>query len=137
MFQNYLFTDEDLQSTAKNLYQIISQLKKVVEFYKYLLIQFDQPPKYNTIAGDRIPDAKMLSSILLTFEREINRILKLSNTVKEIKLPEIRSKTKVSFKEDGRRLYDFLSSFQFGTAGILCLKKDLSLEKKCQTGNFL
>ncbi|XP_051155116.1 rab3 GTPase-activating protein non-catalytic subunit [Leptopilina boulardi] len=128
--------NEDLQSTAKNLYQIISQLKKVVEFYKYLLIQFDQPPKYNTVAGDRIPDAKMLSSILLTFEREINRILKLSNTVKEIKLPEIRSKTKVSFKEDGRRLYDFLSSFQFGTAGILCLKKDLSLEKKCQTAEL-
>lgn len=135
LFFKHLFSDEDLQSTGKTLYQTICQLKKVVEFYKYLRIQFDQPPKYNTVAGDKIPDAKMLSSILFTFEREIVRILKLADTVKEIKQPEVRSKIKVSFKEDGRRFYDFLSCFQFGTAGIVNLKKELSLEKKCQTGN--
>lgn len=129
--------NEDIQPTTKTLYHTISQLKKVVEFYKYLRIQFDQPPKYNTVAGDRIPDAKLLSSILLTSEREINRILKLSNTVKEIELPEVKSKIRVSFKEDGRRLYDFLSCFQFGTAGTLGLKKDLSLEKKCLAAELL
>lgn len=135
--KNFEKNNEDLQSTGKTLYQTICQLKKVVEFYKYLRIQFDQPPKYNTVAGDKIPDAKMLSSILFTFEREIVRILKLADTVKEIKQPEVRSKIKVSFKEDGRRFYDFLSCFQFGTAGIVNLKKELSLEKKCQTAELL
>ena len=134
---NYiLISGEELQSTTKILHQTISQLQKIVKFYQYLRVQFDLPPEYNTIAGNSVPNAKTLSSILLAPEKEISRILKLSDTVKEIQTPVVKVKTKVTFKDDGRRFYDFLSCFNIGTSASVGLKKDLSLEKRSQVCKY-
>ena len=125
-----------MQPSTKTLLQTISQLQKVIEFYKYLRVQFDLPPEYNIIGGNGVPDTKTLASILVMSEREVHRIFKLSNTLKQIEIPVIKAKSRVMFKEDGRRFIDFLSCFNFGTSASVGLQKNLSLEKKSQVCTY-
>ncbi|XP_034944441.1 rab3 GTPase-activating protein non-catalytic subunit [Chelonus insularis] len=122
-----LLDDSEMNPTGKLLMQISDQVRKAVKFYQHLKPRFDQPPEYITIAEDSIPDVKQLSDILLTSEREIERIVKLfdhSNQSKKIK------QAKVTFKSDRGLFLDFISCLEFGTAEKMSLKKNLDDSKK-------
>lgn len=125
-----------MEPDTKTLNQIISQLKRIITFYKYIKAQFDKPPEYNTVASDLVPDGKQLSSILFTSEREVHRILKLSKTLDSLRYSNSKVQTKVTFKEDGRTFLDFLSCFEFGNSGSLGLQKETSYYTKCQICEF-
>lgn len=112
---------------------ILSQLKSVTRFYNYLRSQYDQPPEYNTVAADTLPDDKTLSLALFTSEREIQRILKLSKTLENLKNTK---QTKVTFKDEGKSFLDFLSCFRFGKSGFLGLQSEINLDKLCQICMF-
>ena len=111
---------------------MVNQLKRAIIFYKYIRCQFDKPPEYFTVASDIVPDVNQLSSVLLTSEREIRRILKLSKTIANLKNCSIQAQTKVSFKEDEKTFLEYLSCFDFGTSSSLGLQKDITYEMKCQ-----
>ncbi|XP_014218423.1 rab3 GTPase-activating protein regulatory subunit isoform X2 [Copidosoma floridanum] len=127
----------DLEPETKALNLTLSQLKSVTKFYKYLRSQYDQPPEYNTVASDTVPDGKQLSSILFTSEREITRILKLSKKLENMKNASSKVQTKVKFKEVGRTFLDFLACFEFGSTGFLGLQKDTSHDKICQISKLI
>ncbi|XP_015586731.1 rab3 GTPase-activating protein non-catalytic subunit isoform X2 [Cephus cinctus] len=128
---------DELEPAAKSLYQMSTQLQRATEFYKFVRSQFDCPPEYDTIVSDKIPTAKELSSMLLTSEREVHRILKLSKTLTDFENANPRSQGRVTFKEDGRTFLDFLSCFEFGSSGPVMLHKDLTYEKKCQISELI
>lgn len=128
--------EDELEPDTKTLNQTISQLKKIIKFYKYIRAQFDKPPEYNTVASDVVPDGKQLSSILFTSEREVHRILKLSKTLNSLKTSNSKVQTRVTFKEDGRAFLDFLSCFEFGNSGSLGLQRGINRDKQCQICEF-
>ena len=125
-----------MEPSSKALNLTISQLKRIVKFYKYIQAQYDQPPEYDTVALDDVPDGKQLSSILFTSEREVHRVLKLSKTLENLKTTSSKVSTRVKFKEDGRTFLDFVSCFEFGTPGFVGLQRDVTHEKKCQIGEL-
>lgn len=118
-----------MDPTTKTLYQLTTQLQQIITFYKYIKAQFDIPSEYNTVTADNIPSAKNLSSILLTSEREVHRIIKLAKTLSNFKDASISVETKVRFKEDEKVFFDFLSCFEFGVSKSIGLRKDLKEEK--------
>jgi len=109
-----------------------TQLQKIITFYKYIKAQFDIPSEYNAATADNIPSVKNLSSILLTSEREVHRIIKLAKTLSNFKDANVVVETKVRFKEDEKVFFDFLSCFEFGMSRSVGLRKDLKEEKICE-----
>ncbi|OXU28898.1 hypothetical protein TSAR_008176 [Trichomalopsis sarcophagae] len=129
--------EDESEPDTKTLNHTISQLKRIIKFYKYIRAQFDKPPEYYTVASDVVPDGKQLSSILFTCEREVHRILKLSKTLNSLSNSNSEIRTRVTFKEDGRTFLDFLSCFEFGNPGSLGLQKGISYDTKCQISKLI
>lgn len=128
--------EDDLELTTKILNNTICQLKRAIQFYNYIRNQFDQPPEYNKIASDAVPDEKKLASVLCTSGREVRRVLKLAKTLENLRGPSSKMQSKVKFKDDGQTFLDFISCFDFGVPGFLGLQKDVSYDKKCRICNY-
>lgn len=122
------FKEEELEVSGKLLYHLSVQLQKAVEFYKFIRIQFDTPPQYNTVVADNILGPKELSEVLLTSERELIRILKQSKSMYQFK--PFKPLNKVTFVDDGSLFLDFLSFFDWESQNSLQLLKDLTQDKK-------
>ncbi|KAK0157715.1 hypothetical protein PV328_011418 [Microctonus aethiopoides] len=130
------YDDDELEPIGKSLYHISIQLQKVIEFYKYVRLQYDKPPEYNTVASQNIPTSNYLAHILLTSEREINRILKLSLDLykyEELTKPQNR----VTFKDDGGLFLEFISCFDFGAQNNVGLIKNINDDKKYQIASLI
>lgn len=125
-----------MKLTTKILNNTICQLKRAIKFYNYVKNQLDQPPEYNTVASDAVPDEKQLASMLYTSGREVCRVLKLAKSLESLRGSSLKLQSKVKFKEDGQTFLDFLSCFDFGVPGLLGLQKDVSYDKKCQICNY-
>ncbi|XP_014472926.1 PREDICTED: rab3 GTPase-activating protein non-catalytic subunit isoform X1 [Dinoponera quadriceps] len=121
--------EEKLELTAKMLYQLTTQLQRMVTFYKYVKSQLDTAPEYDMVTAGGAPNARSLSSILFTSEREIHRIMKLAKTLNSFEDANASTETKVKFQEDGKAFFDFLSCFEFGASRLIDLRKDLKEEK--------
>ncbi|XP_072760669.1 rab3 GTPase-activating protein non-catalytic subunit isoform X2 [Anoplolepis gracilipes] len=121
--------EKELEPTAKMLQQLTRQLQQIIIFYKYVKSQLDIPPEYNIVTADNAPSPKYLSSILLTSEREVHRIIKLAKMINSFKDSNVSAETKVKFKEDEKMFFNFLSCFEFGTSKFIGLRKDLKEEK--------
>lgn len=111
------------------LHQLTMQLQQIITFYKYVKAQLDIPPEYNIVTADNAPSSKHLSSILLTSEREVHRIIKLAKMINSFKDTNVSAETKVKFKEDEKIFFNFLSCFEFGSSKSIGLRKDLKEEK--------
>lgn len=103
------------------------QLQQIILFYKYIKSQLDIPPEYNIVTADNAPSPKCLSSILLTSEREVHRIIKLAKMINSFK-DNVSAETKVKFKEDEKMFFNFLSCFEFDTSRFIGLRKNLKKE---------
>lgn len=121
--------EEKLEVTAKVLHQLVTQLQRMITFYKYVKSQLDTAPEYDIVTASSAPNAKNLSSTLFTTEREIHRIFKLAKTLNSFEDSNVSAESKVKFREDERAFFDFLSCFEFGASKLISLRKDLKEEK--------
>ncbi|XP_054006730.1 rab3 GTPase-activating protein non-catalytic subunit [Hylaeus anthracinus] len=131
------YDKEEMEHMAKTLYLLTMQLQQAIQFYKYIRSNNDNLGDHSFIADIDELTSKDLASILLTSEREIHRIFKLSDTISNFKCRNIKMENKVKFKEDGKIFLDFLSCFEFGTVGSINIKKDLKTEKKIQISQLI
>ncbi|EGI58384.1 Rab3 GTPase-activating protein non-catalytic subunit [Acromyrmex echinatior] len=118
--------EEELEPPAKMLRQLTTQLQQIITFYKYVESQLNVPPEYD-ITTDNAINTKSLSSILLTSEREVNRIIKLAKMLNSFLDDNISAETKVKFKNESA-FFDFLSCFELGASGMIELRKDIKEE---------
>ncbi|XP_031839232.1 rab3 GTPase activating protein isoform X2 [Nomia melanderi] len=126
---------EEMEPTVKILHTLTTQLQQVIKFYKYSQSQPDTPEGGHT-NDDDLSDTE-LASVLLTSEREVHRIYKLFNTINNFKSTSSKGETKVKFKEDGKAFLNFLSCFEFGTPGLIDVKKNTKSEKKLQVSQLI
>lgn len=127
----------EMDPITKTLRLTSMQIQDLIWFYKYARSQFDSPPEYETIAGDRVPSVQRLTWVLMTTEREINRIIKLAKIVDDYaKNLESKSHGKVTFKDDTNNFMGFLSCFEIGVTGLIGLHRDLSDDKKQEIGEI-
>ncbi|KYN19865.1 Rab3 GTPase-activating protein non-catalytic subunit [Trachymyrmex cornetzi] len=118
--------EEELEPPAKMLRQLTTQLQQIITFYKYVESQLDVPPEYD-ITTDNAISTKSLSSILLTSEREINRVVKLAKMLNSFLDGNVSAETKVKFKNESA-FFDFLSCFELGASRMIGLRKDVKEE---------
>ncbi|XP_076244895.1 rab3 GTPase activating protein isoform X2 [Calliopsis andreniformis] len=131
------YDKEDLEPTAKTLYSLVTQLQQMIQFYKHIRSQFDNATNHSFATTDDDLSSKELASILLTSEKEVHRIFKLSNVINSFKYTNVKTESKVKFKEDGRPFLDFLSCFEFGTSRLINTKKGIKTEKKHQIAQLM
>lgn len=117
------------------LRQLTTQLQRIITFYKYVESQLDAPPECDTTTVDDATSAKNLSSILLTSEREINRVTKLAKMLNNFMDGNVSAETKVKFKDENV-FFDFLSCFELGTSRLIGLRKDIKEESVHQICKF-
>ncbi|PSN52085.1 Rab3 GTPase-activating protein non-catalytic subunit [Blattella germanica] len=121
---------DSLDHDGKTLQQMAQQLQKLVTFYKFVHLQHEIPPVYNTVC---------LSSLLNAPEREVNGLRNLVATIDSVakkaksKL-KVKSEAKVAFREDGKTGFiEFLSCFDVGNSAQdkqkIKLKNNLSEDK--------
>jgi len=115
-----------LELLAKMLRQLTTQLQQIITFYKYVESQLDVPSEYD-ITTDNAINTKSLSSILLTSEREVNRVIKLAKMLNSFLDGNISAETKVKFKNESA-FFDFLSCFELGASRMIELRKDVKEE---------
>jgi len=108
------------------LRQLTTQLRRIIIFYKYVESRLDVP-KYNIISVDNATSIQSLSSILLTSEREVNRVIKLAKMLNNFTDDNISADTKVKFKNENI-FFNFLSYFELGTSKLIGLRKDTKEE---------
>jgi len=108
------------------LRQLTTQLQQIITFYKHVESQLDVQPEYD-ITTDNAISTKSLSSILLTSEREVNRVIKLAKMLNSFLDDNISAETKVKFKNE-RAFFDFLSCFELGASRMIGLRKDVKEE---------
>lgn len=125
---------EEMEAAAKTLYFLTTPLQQVIEFYKHIRAQFDCSKDHGLTTTDNDLSSRDLASILLTSEREVHRIFKLFDTINSFKCRDIKTESKVKFKENGRAFVAFLSCFEFGTPGLINIKKGVKSEKKHEIG---
>ncbi|OAD61467.1 Rab3 GTPase-activating protein non-catalytic subunit [Eufriesea mexicana] len=125
------YEGEEMEPTTKTLYLLTTQLQQIIKFYKHIKSQFDTAED-NTFINDDNNDliSKNLASILLTYEKEVLRIFELFKKINSYKCSDSETECKVKFKEDGNIFLDFLSCFEFGTPGLIDIKKDIKEEKE-------
>ncbi|CAL7946204.1 unnamed protein product [Xylocopa violacea] len=124
------YEKEEMEPTAKTLYLLTMQLQQIIQFYKHIKFQFDTLDSTPIDNDDSDLSRRNLASILLTSEREVNRIFELFNKVNDYKCSDFKTECKVKFKEDGNIFLDFLSCFELGTSGFIDIKKDIKPEKE-------
>lgn len=131
------YDKEEMEAAAKTLYFLTTPLQQVIEFYKHIRAQFDCSKDHGLTTTDNDLSSRDLASILLTSEREVHRIFKLFDTVNSFKCRDIKTESKVKFKEDGRTFVAFLSCFEFGTTGLINIKKGVKSEKKHEIARII
>ncbi|KZC10899.1 Rab3 GTPase-activating protein non-catalytic subunit [Dufourea novaeangliae] len=128
--------NEEMEPTAKTLYLLTTQLQQVIKFYKHIQSQSDSPGNHS-LSNDIDLNSRELALILLTSEREVHRIYKLSDTINNFKSTNSKGETKVKFKEEGKIFLDFLSCFEFGTPGLINIRKSVKTDKKLQVARLM
>ncbi|XP_012523480.2 rab3 GTPase-activating protein non-catalytic subunit isoform X1 [Monomorium pharaonis] len=118
---------ERLEPTLEMLCQLIMQLQRIVKFYKYVESQLDIPPECGITTVDNTTSAKSLSSILLTSEEEVSRVVKLAVILNNMIDGNISAETKVKFR-DGNVFSDFLSCFELDKSRLIELRNDVKEE---------
>lgn len=121
--------EDESEPTTRVLHQLTGQLQRMITFYKYVKSQLDTPPEYDIVTAGNALNAKNLSSILLTTEREVHRIIKLTKMLSNIEDANVLTETKVKFNVDEKAFFDFLSCFDFGASKSIGLRKDLKEER--------
>ncbi|KYN05982.1 Rab3 GTPase-activating protein non-catalytic subunit [Cyphomyrmex costatus] len=118
--------EEELEPLAKILCQLTKQLQQIITFYKYLK-SLDVSPEYDITTIDNTINAKGLSSILLTSEREVNCVINLAKMLNNLGGNVMASETKVKFKNENA-FFDFLSCFELGASKMIELRKHIKEE---------
>ncbi|XP_012144641.2 rab3 GTPase activating protein [Megachile rotundata] len=133
------YDKEEMELTARTVYLLSSQLQQVIEFYKHIKLQSDTSALNQFSASDTHNELsnKDLALILLTSEKEVNRIFELFNSVISFKPLNIKTENKVKFKEDNKIFLDFLSCFEFGISGLIDMKKNIETEMKYQISQLM
>lgn len=129
--------EEKLELTAKMFHQLTTQLQRMITFYNYVKTQLDTAPEYDIVTASAAPNAKTLSSTLLTSEREIHRIVKMAKTLNSFENTNVLAEAKVKFREDETAFFDFMSCFEFGVSKLIGLRKDLKEEKIQEIGMYI
>ncbi|XP_076636420.1 rab3 GTPase activating protein isoform X2 [Colletes latitarsis] len=131
------YDKEEMEYTTKTLYLLTIQLQQLIKFYKHISFHFvsSEDDSYPT-NNDEFTSSD-LASILLTSEREVRRIFKLSDTINYLKCTKLKMENKVKFKEDDKIFSDFLSCFELGTLGLIDIKKGLKTEKKLEISQLI
>lgn len=137
MYYFYIIDKEDMEPTAKTLYLLTTQLQQMIKFYKRIKCQFDSIADHDFATTNDDLSSRDLALVLLTSEREVHRIFKFSDIINSFKCSNVKTESKVKFKDDGRTFLDFLSCFEFGASGLINIKKSIKTEKKHQIGNCL
>lgn len=132
MFRKYLTEgekkEEGSEPTAKILRQLTMQLQRIITFYKYVKSQLDTSSSECDITTiDAATNAKNLSLILLTSEREVNCVIKLAKMLSNFVDGHVSAETKVKFKYENV-FFDFLSCFELGTSRLVGLRRDVKEE---------
>ncbi|XP_076178627.1 rab3 GTPase activating protein isoform X3 [Ptiloglossa arizonensis] len=131
------YDKEEMEHTAKTLYFLTVQLQQVIKFYKHVRFHFNSLEDHSSITNNDELTSKDLALILLTSEREIHRIFKLSNTINSFTRTNFKMENEVQFKEDGKIFVDFLSCFELGTPGLIDIKQNLKMEKKLKISQLI
>ncbi|XP_034172933.2 rab3 GTPase activating protein isoform X1 [Osmia lignaria lignaria] len=133
------YDKEEMEPTAKTVYLLSSQLQQVIQFYKHIKLQFDASIYDSSTVSDNDNDLnnRDLAAILLTSEKEVNRIFELFNSVNSFKCSNVKTENKVKFKEDNKLFLDFLSCFEFGASGLIDMKKGIETERKYQISQLM
>lgn len=118
-----------MEPTAKMLRQLTTQLQRIITFYKYVKSQLNILPECDITTIDDATNAKNLSSILLTSEREVNCVTKLAKMLNNFIDGNVSAETKVKFKDENV-FFDFLSCFELGTSRFIGLRRDVKEENE-------
>ncbi|KAG7206612.1 hypothetical protein KM043_000293 [Ampulex compressa] len=127
--------EDELEPAGKTLYQLATQLRKAIEFFKYVTTDKDETLE-TFVDVNQDTKEEGLSALLMISEKEVYRMLKLFATLKSIQFHRTKNVSKVKFKDDGRIFLLFLSCFDFG-AQRLSVQKDIPLDKKQQIANLI
>lgn len=117
-----------MEPTAKMLRQLTTQLQRIITFYKYVKFQLDISAECDITTIDAI-NAKNLSLILLTSEREVNCVTKLAKMLNNFIDGNVSAETKVKFKDENV-FFDFLSCFELGTSRLIGLRRYVKEENE-------
>lgn len=118
-----------MEPTAKMLRQLTTQLQRIITFYKYVKSQLNILPECDITTIDDATNAKNLSLILLTSEREVNCVTKLAKMLNNFIDGNVSAETKVKFKDENV-FFDFLSCFELGTSRLIGLRRDVKEENE-------